>query len=273
MTYTLWLGDCLEEMDGIEDGSIDLIFTSPPYYNAREYASFETYPDYLEFLYQAFVKFERLLKPARLFVLNVSCVIEAREHRNSESVRYPIPFDSVQLAQKAGFKFIDDIIWKKPDGASSRAIKFSHHRRPVAYKPFTVTEYILVFRKASPLLLDDVIRSHTEEQITKSLVTGEYERENVWSIPPCTSKHHPAVFPIELANKVIRYYSYIDDIILDPFFGSGTTLEAAMRNNRRSIGIEKDTHYFNVAQQRLERVAAELRGELNHLPMFAEVAA
>lgn len=251
MTVQLFHGDCLDVMPTLEAQSVDLVFTSPPYYNARPYSEYADYDTYLAFLRGFFAQARRVLKPNRIFVLNVSCVITARAKRSEESTRLPIPFDCVIIAREQGFKFIDDIIWAKPDGASSRAIKFSHHRRPVAYKPFAVTEYLLVFKRDDGGLLDDVIRSHAPAVIKASLVQNGYERTNVWSISPERTNGHPAPFPLSIAERVVTYYSFIGDVVADPFLGSGTTGVACQQAGRSFVGIEKDAGYFAIAQKRI----------------------
>jgi DNA modification methylase len=258
MGYQLHLGDCLEIMPTLADNSIDLLFTSPPYFNAREYIAFVSYAEYLDFIERFVEQAKRLIKPDRILIINVSCVIEAREKRSMESTRLPIPFDCAQIAMGAGFKFIDDIIWQKPDGAAAlRGLQFSQSRRPLAYKPFGVTEYLLVFKNGDGLL-DKVIRSHPQETINSSLVNGGYERTNVWKIQPVTNSEHPAAFPLALADKVIRYYSYVGNTVLDPFLGSGTTGVACMNTNRNFIGIEKDVGYFEIAKRRIENAQPAL---------------
>lgn len=245
-------GDCLEKMKDIPDGSIDMMFTSPPYYNAREYSSYATYDVYLSFIRD----FVRCVKPRLnndgFLIINSSPVIVPRTSRYTESRRLAIPFDVNTICQTEGYKFIDDIIWEKPDAASSRARKFSHHRRPMAYKPYPVTEYIMVYRKTDAPLIDRGIRKHSPDIIHTSLVEGDYERTNVWRIPPCHTSQHPAVFPVSLAERVIRYYSFKTDIICDPFMGSGSTGVACVNTNRNFIGIEKDDKYFEIAKKRIE---------------------
>ena len=83
------------------------------------------------------------------------------------------------------------------------------------------------------------------------MVNENYERTNVWNINPETKSKHPAPFPIELPQKLIKYYSFVNDTVLDPLMGSGTTCMAAKNNNRKYIGIEKCQEYFNIAQERL----------------------
>jgi DNA modification methylase len=245
-------GDCLEELPRIEAGSVDLAVTSPPYFNAMAYSQFESYAKYLDFIGEFLTGVKRVLKPCRILALNVSCVIEPREKRSKESTRLPIPFDCMQLARDIGFKFIDDIIWQKPDGAAGgRGRKFAQCRRPVGYKPFTVTEYILVFKNGEGLL-DNVIRAHSQDEIRESLVADGYERTNVWRIQPETNSTHPAPYPLELVTKIVKYYSFVGDTVLDPFAGSGTTAIACKNLGRNFIGIEKDEGYFNIAKERID---------------------
>lgn len=258
-------GDCAELMAKMPDESVDLVFTSPPYFNAREYSSFKTYQEYLDFLENVMKQIERVLSNDGFFVLNTSPVIVSRKSRSHESERLPIPFDTYSLARSVGFKYIDDIIWEKPDGASNRAIKFSHHRRPMAYKPFTVTEYLFVFRKSNAPLIDKGIRKHTAEQIEMSLIGDGYERTNVWKINPSRHKEHPATFPIELAEKVIAYYSFVGDMVLDPFCGIGTTLKAAQSLQRRYLGFELSPKYVAAANKACTRLGAGVAISSNNL--------
>lgn len=244
--------DGIKGTNSIKKESVDLVFTSPPYYNAREYSQYDSYRHYLGFLESSIRSIHRCLNKDGFFILNTSPVIVPRKSRNKESERLPIPFDSFCIAQDCGFKYVDDIVWEKPDGASSRAVKFSHHRRPMAYKPFTITEYLFVFRRKDAPLIDFGIRKHSENTIQSSLVNDGYERTNVWKINPARPNGHPAPFPVELAEKVIRYYSYIGDLVLDPFIGSGTTAFVSKMLGRDFIGFDTCQEYVELANRRLD---------------------
>lgn len=257
MNVQLYQGDCLEILKTLPDGCVDAVITSPPYFNARDYSHFATYDDYLTFLREFVIMARRLLKPDRLLVVNLSCVIEPRLSRAHESRRLPIPFDFVGIATRGGFKFLDEIIWQKPDGASNRARTFDQHRHPVAYKPYQVTEYALIFKNGEGLL-DYVIRAHDAESIKSSRIKDGYERTNVWRISPERVEGHPAPFPIALANKLVTYYSFVGDTILDPFMGSGTTGVACVQTGRNFIGIELDPGYFSIAEKRIAEAQMQL---------------
>lgn len=252
-TIELWQGDCLEMMDKIADGSIDLVVTSPPYYNAKEYSHWNEYSDYLAFLESVFRLVFQKMKQGRMCCVNIGVVIQAREKRSSESTRIPIPFHLVGIMEKIGFKFLEDIIWVKPEGAAkNRNGGFFQHRQPVSYKPNVVNEYILVFQKPAPFLIDKIVRSYQGSIKEKSLVLGDYERSNVWHINPVTSKEHPAPYPLELCDKLIQYYSYVGDTVLDPFMGSGTTGVSCVNLERNFIGIELHDKYFKIAEKQVE---------------------
>lgn len=172
-----------------------------------------------------------------------------------ESVRYPIPFELACIMSKIGWKFIEDIIWLKPEGsAPNRNGGFFRHRKPVAYKPNVITEYVLVFQKPMKGLIDNILRKTPNDIMERSLVGDGYERSNVWRINPETKVDHPAPFPIELPSKLIQYYSFVEDIVLDPFAGSGTTCVAAKQLDRKYIGIEKIESYCELSEKRLNEI-------------------
>lgn len=246
--------DCLEGMKLIDDKSISNIITSPPYYNAKEYSHWDEYNDYLDFLTNVFTKCFRILKDGRMCCINISVVIQPREKRNDESKRIALPFHFVNLMEKIGFKFLEDIIWIKPEGSSkNRNGSFFQNRQPVQYKPNIVNEYIFVFQKPMNGLIDKIVRSYNGYIKENSLVKDKYERTNIWYINPETKSKHSAPFPIELSNRLVTYYSYIEDIILDPFVGSGTTAISCLKLNRNYIGFELDEKYFNLANERIEK--------------------
>ena len=251
-TNKIICGDCLDVMLTIPDNSVDLILTSPPYFNAKDYSKYKSIDEYLEIMKRCFIEGERVLKPSRMCIVNISPILVARRKRSEQSYRIPIPFYFVPMMEKIGFEFLEDIIWKKPDGsAKNRNGGFYQHRKPVAYKPNIVTEYILVFKKKASFLIDKILKNN-------SFVNGEYERTNVWEFNPETTANHPAPFPLELPMKCIQYYSYEYEIVLDPFTGSGTTGVACKKLNRNFIGIEISPEYCQIAMKRLNKIGESL---------------
>lgn len=237
----------------LPEQSIDMIFTSPPYYNARkEYSEYDTYEDYLDVMREIIRQCRRVLIDGKFFVINSSHVLVPRASRNESSSRIAVPFDLHQIFMEEGFEFVDDIIWQKPEGAgwaSGRGRRFSADRNPMQYKAVPVTEYVMVYRKKPTCLIDNFIRKHPNSEIVESSkIEDGYETTNVWYISPARDKRHPAIFPSELAEKVIKYYSFKNDVVLDPFGGIGTTAKAAIALERRFYSIEMNDAYIEATR-------------------------
>lgn len=245
-------GDVREILQVIPEDSIHLTFTSPPYYNARDYSIYPSYKAYLQFLADVFEKVYRVTKEGRFFILNTSPIIIPRVSRQHSSRRYPIPFDIHPFLVEIGWEFIDDIVWLKPEASvKNRNAGFLQHRKPLAYKPNPVTEYLMVYRKKTDKLLDWNIREYEWKVVKESKILGDYETSNVWRIDPTFDKSHSAVFPVELCNRVIKFYSFKGDVVFDPFAGSGTMGVAAKALERYFFLTEKDEKYFQVIKKNL----------------------
>ena len=242
--------DVQESLKIIPDESIHLTFTSPPYYNARDYTIYQSYEAYLEFLTAIFKETHRITKEGRFFVLNTSPVIVPRISRAHSSKRYAIPYDMHPRLTDIGWEFIDDIVWTKPDyAAKNRNGGFFQHRKPLGYKANSVTESVMVYRKKTDKLIDWNIRQYDDETVDTSRVMGDYEKTNLWHINPATDKVHPAVFPSELASRIVRFYSFKGDLVFDPFGGSGTVGHVALTHERHFLLCEKESEYVERANQ------------------------
>lgn len=127
--------------------------------------------------------------------MNVSPVLVRRQSRNHSSRRIAVPFDMHRLFIEEGFEFIDDIHWVKPEGAgwaTGRGRRFAADRNPMQYKPVPVTEYVLVYRKATDKLIDWHIRAHPDQALVEaSRIDDDYERTNLWKVLPTHSSKHP----------------------------------------------------------------------------------
>ncbi len=255
---TIACGDAEDILPQLPEESVDLVFTSPPYYNARpEYTEYITYEEYLLKIRKVIQLCHRVLNEGRFFVMNISPILIRRASRSESSRRIAVPFDVHRLFIEEGFDFIDDIIWEKPEGAgwaTGRGRRFAADRNPLQYKAVPVTEYVLVYRKQSERLIDWNIRAHPNQELVQaSQVPNGYETTNIWRIQPAYDKKHPAIFPEELATKVITYYSFIDDVILDPFAGIGTVGQAATKLGRRFVLIEINPEYTQEICHRAKR--------------------
>ncbi len=200
----------------------------------------------MDFLGKVFKETHRITKEGRFLVINTSPIIIPRVSRSHSSKRYPIPFDLHPYLVKMGWEFIDDIIWLKPESSVKNRIGgFMQHRKPLAYKPNSVTEYLMVYRKQTEKLLDWNIHSYSREIVEQSKVADGYETINVWKIDPAFDKIHTAVFPVELCRRVIQYYSFKNDLVFDPFAGSGTVGRTAKSLSRFFFLTEQEKNYFD----------------------------
>ncbi len=188
-------------------------------------------------------KCSRVLEDGRFIIINVSPVITKRPGREFESVRYPIHFDFHSILQQTGFYFVDEIIWIKPESSvKDRVGGYRQTRKPLSYKPNCITESLMVYRKTAPFLLDENIKQYdfvpSEEEKNEP-----FDTSNCWYIAPKSNRNHPAVFPEELCRKVLKYYSYAGDVVLDPFAGSGTFGKVAQKMERIPVLCELNEQY------------------------------
>jgi DNA modification methylase len=246
--------DAIEALRVLPEDIIHLTFSSPPYFNARDYSSFSTYKDYLQFIENVFKNVYRITKEGRFCVVNSSPVLVPRAKRSEQSKRYPIPYDIHGIMTHIGWEFIDDIVWVKPEASvKNRNGSFSQHRKPLAYKTNAVTEMIMVYRKPTDKLIDWNLKQYAPEVVEASKVADGYETSNIWKISPISDPVHSAVFPIELCNRIVSYYSMIGDLVLDPFAGSGTLGLSALNLKRYFLLIEQHSEYINRIKDRLEK--------------------
>ena len=260
-------GDVLDALSHVPNRAVHLTFTSPPYYNARDYSIYQNYDEYLDFLEQVFAEVHRITKEGRFFVLNASPIIIPRAGRKYSSRRYPLPFDIHARLTNMGWEFIDDIVWAKPEkSAKNRIAGFEMHRKPLTYKANARTEYVMVYRKKSFKLLDWNLRQYSKAATFKSLVKGDFERSNVWNIPPTSDRVHSAVFPIKLCNEIVRLYSFVGDLVFDPFAGSGTLGKSAVQLGRYFFMTEIQADYVS-------RIRNNVQGALDqgHAVRFVDV--
>ncbi len=251
---TVVIGDS-RNMVEIKDNSIQLIVTSPPYFNVKDYGienvgSINEYKAYLLAMRQIFGECYRVIENGRYICVNVSDII-------SGGKRYPIPCDFIGILHKSGFEYREDILWKKPDGlgSSKRFGTFIKHPYPMYYYPNNIFEHILVFRKGK---FD--FKTVSKETKTASKVDLAYAKSHwstdIWEmVPEIKNQHnkdtHPAMFPIALPEALIRLYTYEGETCLDPFLGSGTSLQAARKLRRNAIGYEINLAYLELIESKI----------------------
>lgn len=250
--------DCAVGLQKLKDENkrVQLTVTSPPYFNVKDYVYYESYTNYLDTLRDVFSLVFDITDDGRMCCVNISNILIQRESRSGESQRIPLAFHFVSLMEGIGWKFIEDIVWVKPEGAvRNRNGSFFQHRQPIAYKPNIVNEYVFIFQKPTKGLIDQIVRGYDAVTSFNSKVSDEYERTNVWKMHPETKVDHPAPYPVELVDKLIKYYSFVGDTVLDPYMGSGTTALVAFKLNRKCIGFEIHEAYIRLYEERMLSVS------------------
>lgn len=266
--FKVYFHDC-SFMPEIPEKSVDLIWTSPPYYSMRGTVGYNSYTHYLSEMYEIFKEMYDKLKPGRPIVLNISDYQVSQEvDKGSDKVdddwlgdKYDIPshFSYIfykmdqEYAGRYGIKYEDTITWSKPGSTSNRAGTFIDSGLPLKYKPNQTTERLLVFRKGE-MDYKRVWKNKRRSDVYSDMDLSTYDKfqeqfavnyENyrdylntLWEVNPETQSDHPAPFSEQLAELVISLYSLPREIVLDPFLGSATTTIAARNLERKSVGYE-----------------------------------
>lgn len=226
-----------EEMLHVPDGSVALAFTSPPYNTGKKYEPDLGLGEYLKLIGRVAAEVYRVLLPGGRYVINVA---------NLGRKPY-IPLHAYYYAvhTAAGFLPAGEIIWRKGRGASG-SCAWGSWKSARAPRLRDTHEYLLVLVKESFSRPDKGESDISQDEFLESTLS-------VWEIPPESAKRvgHPAPFPVELASRVIRLFSYVGDAVLDPFCGSGATCVAARAGGRRWIGYDISPEYCDLAANRI----------------------
>ena len=248
----------------LEDESIHLVVTSPPYWNLKRYnenpdqlGHINDYESFLGELEKVWSEVFRVLVPGGRLVCVVGDVCVSRR-RFGRHLVFPLHSDICVICRKIGFDNLNPIIWHKISNASfevERGSKFLG--KP--YEPNAIIkndmEFILMQRKPGGY------RKPTNEQRSLSKIDKkDFAKwfQQIWNITGASTRNHPAPFPLELATRLIRMFSFHGDTVLDPFCGTGTTMIAALRYGRNSIGIDIDPEYCQMAARFLKKESSNL---------------
>ena len=256
--HLLYHGDS-RHLDHIADRSVHLVLTSPPYFNLKEYRRgnhqlgvIDDYQEFIDELEKVWRECYRVLVPGGRVVCVVGDVCLSRR-KYGRHVVMPLHSDIVVSCRRVGFDNLNPILWHKISNASFEAnTNSSILGKP--YEPNAIikndVEYILMERKPGGY------RKPTEEQRAKSRIEKEDFQNwfsQIWEMPGASTRNgHPAPFPLELATRLIKMFSFVGDTVLDPFCGSGTTMVAAMNSGRNSIGVEVEAYYCEQIVNRME---------------------
>ncbi len=246
------------DLSFLGDESIHLVITSPPYWNLKRYnespyqlGHIQEYETFLGELEKVWRHVYRILVPGGRLVCVVGDVCVARRNFGRHLV-FPLHADISVICRRIGFDNLNPIVWHKIANASYEVLNGSKFLgKP--YEPNAIIkndmEFILMQRKPGGY------RKPTEEQREASrLSKEEFDKwfQQIWTITGASTKHHPAPFPLELARRLVRMFSFVGDTVLDPFCGTGTTMIAAMRTGRNSIGVEIDPEYCKMTARYLK---------------------
>ena len=252
------------DLSVLDDESVHLVLTSPPYWNLKRYnetpdqmGHIQDYETFLRELEKVWRHVFRVLVPGGRLVCVVGDVCVARRDFGRHLV-FPLHADICVICRRIGFDNLNPIIWHKIANASYEVANGSKFLgKP--YEPNAIIkndmEFILMQRKPGGY------RKPSDAQRDASRISkDEFGRwfQQIWNIPGASTKHHPAPFPLELATRLVRMFSFVGDTVLDPFCGSGTTMIAAFRTGRNSIGVEIDPDYCRITARYLKAETTNL---------------
>ena len=232
-----------ENMKDIPNNSLHLMITSPPYNVSKEYDNDLSLNEYLSLLKNCFTETYRVLVDGGRACINIANI--------GRKPYIPLSDYVSKIMIEIGFNMRGEIIWNKSAGAgiSTAWGSFQSASNPILRD---VHEYILIFSKGNYKRE----RDKEEKELRKDNITKEEFIEwtkSVWTMNTESAKRigHPAPFPEELPNRLIKLFSFTNDIVIDPFMGSGTTAIAAIKNNRNFVGYEINEEYINLANNRI----------------------
>ena len=257
----------------VENESVDLVITSPPYNVDIQYNSHKddvSYADYLEFSNKWMARCYEWLKDEGRFCLNIPL-------DKNKGGQQSVGADLTTLAKQVGFHYHSTIIWN--EGNISRRTAWGSWKSASAPYVIAPVELIVVlykakWKKTSGSKVSDIERDefldwtnglwvlddeNKSSDITPNEITEWTNRMWVFNGESKKRIGHPAPFPIELPRRCIKLFSYVDDVVLDPFCGSGTTIIAAVNNNRKGIGIDVDKKYCELARKRILGITPEAK--------------
>jgi len=255
-------------MSGVESGTVHLVLTSPPYWTLKKYresagqlGAVADYEQFLSELERVWRHCYEALAPGGRLICVVGDVCLSRRRNNGRHTVVPLHASIQEQCRRIGFDNLAPIIWYKISNAAYEVENGSSFLgKP--YEPNAVikndVEYILMQRKPGGY------RSPSVYTRVLSVISAEnYQKwfQQVWNgVTGASTREHPAPYPMELAERLVRMFSFVGDTVLDPFMGTGTTNVAASRWGRNSVGIEVDEHYFGIAQRRIAEATTDLFG-------------
>jgi len=276
-SHSIYRGDA-RDMSVLETNSVHLVLTSPPYWTLKEYRDsegqlghVEDYDQFLEELDMVWKQCFHALVPGGRLICVVGDVCLSRRENGGRHTVVPLHSSIQEHCRKLGFDNLAPIIWHKISNASYE-VEGGSTFLGKPYEPNSVIkndiEFILMERKPGGYRAPNISTK------VLSVISAENHKkwfQQIWSgVTGASTKQHPAPYPLELAERLVRMFSFVGDVVLDPFMGSGTTTVAAAKWGRNSIGFEIDPHYFELAQNRISADTSSLFGSTRIEPSVAE---
>jgi site-specific DNA-methyltransferase (adenine-specific) len=259
VTHKVIFDDCRNMLEYLDPESIDFIVTSPPYGNLKDYGHKdqigygEMYSEYLDSMQIVFDNCFSVLKPGCKMCMNIGDVYVAKTENTPFRV-IPTGSDMILLAETSGFMFMGSVIWIKGCNTQSSGggswMGSTYYPRDGAL--WLNYEYIHIFKKNGLGVTPEGSRKEKSRLTKQERVT--WFRSIWYDVPPAQQDGHPAVFPMQIPYRLIRMYSFRGEIVLDPFLGSGTTIEAAVRCGRVGVGFELNTKYKSFIASKLKNM-------------------
>ncbi|MBL4617540.1 MAG: site-specific DNA-methyltransferase [Robiginitomaculum sp.] len=265
----IYSGDCLHLLDKVDPASIPLTVTSPPYNIGKEYEKILKTDDYVTWSSEWISKIHRITSENGAFWLNLGYI-----PLDGKAKAIPLPY---LIWQHVPFFLIQEVIWNYAAGVAGRLF-FSPRNEKFLWYVKDSENYTFN--------LDDVRDPNVKYPNQKK--NGKLKCNplgknptDVWQIAKVTSGKnrsskertaHPAQFPIELVKRIILASSNTGDIVLDPFLGSGSTLEAAIRTGREAVGIDIEPQYLEIAIDRIKKVREQIILEKSQKSLFDELS-
>jgi len=258
-------------MKELDDKSVHLVVTSPPYFNAPfDYPDmFESYSEFLDMIKKVAKELKRVLDDGRIacFVVDDTLI---------DGAKYPVVADITKIFIDEGFKYRDKIIWVKPEGyirISRRSGVILQHPYPMYYYPDNLQESILIFQNGQ----FDYSKVNADKKTTSKIDTKEVQTKkwylSVWNITnvlPFQNRLEKgiAAFPDEIPYRLIKLFSFSGETVLDPFMGSGTTLKVALSLGRDAVGYEIDAELIDTIKEKLDVKQKDLLGKNTELEII-----
>ena len=254
-THKIIIGDS-RKMDKVQNESVHLIITSPPYWQIKDYGDSnqigfnDTYEDYINNLNKVWSECYRVLYPSCRLCINIGDQF-ARAVTYGRYKIIPIREEIIRFCESIGFDYMGAVIWQKKTtmnttGGASVMGSFPYPRSGLIEIDY---EFILLFKK-----LGQYPHRVSEEMKEQSKLSNEEWRKYFtghWNFAGCKQDKHIAMFPDELPRRLIKMFSFIDETVLDPFLGSGTTSRVARKFKRNSIGYEINKEFLSTIEDKI----------------------